>query len=175
MIDAERLISDCRAALAAADALARLSPIVAAAVADAAAIVAALPDGEAALRATTLCNDAALTLLVFACPRGFVFPPHDHRMPSVVGVAAGIEDNVYYARRGNGLVELGRRRVRAGEVVAHEPDVIHAIANGGDEPLVALHVYGGDFLQAPRSEWRGVPAAEQPYDLERLRQLTTRR
>jgi hypothetical protein len=29
-------------------------------------------------------------------------------------------------------------------------------------------VYGGDFFAAKRSEWRGDPLTEEPFDVERL-------
>jgi hypothetical protein len=29
-------------------------------------------------------------------------------------------------------------------------------------------VYGGDFFATPRSEWRGEPPTEEPFDVERL-------
>ena len=32
----------------------------------------------------------------------------------------------------------------------------------------AIHVYGGDFFTTPRSEWRGDPLREEPYDVARV-------
>ncbi len=92
-------------------------------------------------------------------------------MVSAVGVYAGAEENVYYEADGAGLRETKRRLVKPGDVAVHAADVIHSIASAGDEPLAALHVYGGDFLHAPRSEWRGSPFARHAYDTARLRAL----
>ena len=33
----------------------------------------------------------------------------------------------------------------------------------------AIHVYGGDFISQPRSQWGPGPLEERPYDLDLLR------
>ena len=168
LVDVPKFVSACRASLGSHDALAAC---VAAQLRHRREWLATFAAGPG-LRVTGLSSDAELTVVHLATPVGFAFPPHDHRMVSAVGVLSGIEENIYYARSGDGLVELGRRTVRAGEVASHADDVIHSIANGSaDEPLVAIHVYGGDFMNRERSEWRGDPPREQPYDLARLRAL----
>ena len=45
-------------------------------------------------------------------------------------------------------------------------DAIHAVANPKREYAVALHVYGGDFFVADRSEWDEVTGEERPRDVE---------
>ena len=173
--DVPGFVAACRASLAERDVIGALASCVARAIAQRQPLLAMFGTGPG-LRVTELAVDADLAVMHLASPVGFVFPPHDHRMVSVVGVLAGIEENIYYARRDTGLAELGRRSVRVGEVAAHAEDVVHSIANGSDEePLVALHVYAGDFLNGERSEWRGDPLREQRYDLARLRSLIARR
>jgi hypothetical protein len=34
----------------------------------------------------------------------------------------------------------------------------------------AIHVYGGDFFDTPRSEWTPDTLVERPFDIERARQ-----
>lgn len=171
--DTEHFVAACRASLADSDVLRALAATVADALQDREGLLEAFGSAPT-LRVTQLVADEHLTVLHLGCPVGFAFPPHDHRMLSVVGVFAGIEDNIYYARQGECLVEVGRHRVRAGEVAAHSEDVIHAITNAGDEPLGAIHVYAGDFLHLERSEWSGEPLQEQPYDLTRIHRLIER-
>jgi predicted metal-dependent enzyme (double-stranded beta helix superfamily) len=38
----------------------------------------------------------------------------------------------------------------------------------------AIHVYGGDFVGTPRSQWDAESLDEQPYDLEAVRQAFER-
>jgi hypothetical protein len=35
----------------------------------------------------------------------------------------------------------------------------------------AIHVYGGDFFNTPRSDWDPDTLQERPYDVERTRKL----
>ena len=34
----------------------------------------------------------------------------------------------------------------------------------------AIHVYGGDFVHQPRSQWGPGPEVEQPYDVDQAQQ-----
>lgn len=170
MFDAQSFVAECRAALVEPDVLAALASRVAGVFADREALLEAFGVGSK-LRVATLHASADLTILQFVCPIGFAFPIHDHRMRSVVGVYSGVEDNVFYRRQDRTLLEVGRTRVHAGEVAAHDSHVIHSIANLADEPLAAIHVYAGDFFHAERSEWRGAPPEERAYDLDGLRRL----
>jgi predicted metal-dependent enzyme (double-stranded beta helix superfamily) len=170
VFDAERFVMRCRSALQAADALAELAVVIAEALADRAALRSAIAPGQG-LRVSVLCEGPELTVVQFVTPKDFAFPPHEHAMVSAVGVYAGAEQNVYYETDRAGLRESRRRLLSAGDVAVHAADVIHSIASAGDEPLAALHVYGGDFFHAPRSEWRGSPFARYDYDTARLRAL----
>jgi predicted metal-dependent enzyme (double-stranded beta helix superfamily) len=170
VFDADRFVMRCRSALQAADVLAELAVVVAEALVHRASLRSAIASGEG-LRVSVLCEGPELTVVQFVTPKGFAFPPHDHAMVSAVGVYAGAEENVYYEADSAGLRETRRHLVSAGDVAVHAADVIHSIASAGEEPLAALHVYGGDFFRAPRSEWRGSPFARHDYDTARLRAL----
>jgi len=50
-------------------------------------------------------------------------------------------------------------------------DVIHSVANTRREYAVALHVYGGDFFAAGRSEWDFDTFTEGPRDFDRTLRL----
>jgi predicted metal-dependent enzyme (double-stranded beta helix superfamily) len=110
-----------------------------------------------------------LTLLAGALPPGFSAAPHNHNLWSVVGVCGGQEDNQFFERDGDGLKHIGSASVLAPGVLANDADVIHAICNPLDEPLLALHAYGGDLFATPRSNWAPETHEEIPYDWEKVR------
>jgi hypothetical protein len=68
------------------------------------------------------------------------------------------------------LLESGGKDIGAGDVVVLGDDVIHAVANPADRLTGAIHVYGGDFVNQPRSQWGPGPREERPHDMNLLRQ-----
>ena len=108
-----------------------------------------------------------LTVLHIAWTPGMQLNPHDHGMFAVVGLYGGQEDNTLLpARRRTGSRRRGGRSLVAGDVLVLGDDAIHAVANPKREYAVALHVYGGDFFDADRSEWDDETSEEQPRDIE---------
>jgi predicted metal-dependent enzyme (double-stranded beta helix superfamily) len=120
---------------------------------------------------TTLHHAPDLTVLQVAWTPGIALYPHDHRMWAVIGMYGGQEDNAFYRRVPGGLEPAGGRELPEGEVLLLGDDVIHSVANTRRDFAVALHVYGGDFFAAPRSEWDVDTFEERPRDLERTRRL----
>lgn len=110
-----------------------------------------------------------LTLLAGALPPGFSAGPHNHNLWSVVSVCEGREDNQYFEKDGDGLKACGEASVVAPGVLPNAADVIHAIRNPLDRPLVVLHAYGGDLVATPRSSWDAETHEEIPYDWEKVR------
>jgi predicted metal-dependent enzyme (double-stranded beta helix superfamily) len=110
-----------------------------------------------------------LTLLAGALPPGFSAAPHNHNLWSVVGVCAGQEDNRFFERDGDGLKPCGETSVVAPGVLSNAVDVIHAISNPLDVPLVVLHAYGGDLFATPRSNWDPATHEEIPFDWQKVR------
>lgn len=51
------------------------------------------------------------------------------------------------------------------------PDIIHSVTNPIPRFSGAIHVYGGDFFGAPRSEWDPETLCEQPYSVEKTLRL----
>lgn len=81
--------------------------------------------------------------------------------------------SVYEAERD---AETGGRRLEqlAFEIVNEQAlgtQTTKARALSGEAALATLHVYGGDFFHAPRSEWRGSPFTRHDYDSARLRAI----
>jgi predicted metal-dependent enzyme (double-stranded beta helix superfamily) len=48
-------------------------------------------------------------------------------------------------------------------------DAIHAVTNPLAGLTGAIHVYGGDFVNEPRSQWGPGPIEERPYDIDETR------
>ena len=114
---------------------------------------------------TPLHNAADLTVLRVAWTPGMRLNPHDHQMWAVIGMYGGQEDNAFYRRTPDGLLPAGGKELPAGDVLVLGDDAIHSVANSRTEFAVALHVYGGDFFSADRSEWDFETYTERPRDL----------
>lgn len=112
-----------------------------------------------------------LTVLNVIWAPGMAIYPHDHRMWAVIGIYGGVEDNTMYRRGPEQIVEAGGKSLRESDVIALGADVIHAVANPERRFTGAIHIYGGDFVNQPRSQWDPDTLAEQPYDLEQVRAL----
>ena len=169
----ETLISDCQSAAAQPDAQTAMEPIIAAAVEDPAIAEAVSAfDSFQSLEDLALHRSARLTLLAGVLPPGFRANPHNHNIWSVVGVCSGQEDNEFYERDGDGLKQVGRASVVAPGVLPNDPEVIHAISNPLDEPLLVLHAYGGDLFATPRSNWDPETHKEIPFDWEKVKAST---
>jgi predicted metal-dependent enzyme (double-stranded beta helix superfamily) len=89
-------------------------------------------------------------------------------MWAAIGIYAGQEDNDFYRRAGDdrsGLDDAGGMAVRVGDVLMLGDDVIHSVTNPTRKLTGAIHVYGGDFVNRPRSQWGPGPVAERPFDM----------
>ncbi|HXQ18824.1 MAG TPA: hypothetical protein VN781_04275 [Acidimicrobiales bacterium] len=118
-----------------------------------------------------LFNSPQLTVLnVVWAPRMSLYP-HDHRMWAVIGIYGGAEDNTLFRRGPQGLVKSGAKVLREGEVLSLGADAIHTVDNSMARFTGAIHVYGGDFVRQPRSQWDPVTLQEQPYDPAQVRRV----
>jgi len=171
-VEIDRLIEGCRVAVGGDDAEKHVRELVAEAVADRPALIAAL--AEPAHAGLVILHRAPdLTVLDFAWAPWMCFKPHDHRMWSVVGIYSGREDNVFWRRTATAIEAAGARSLGAGEVTTLGRDIIHSVVNPIGKLTRAIHVYGGDFFAppTPRSEWDPETLAERPWDMEDTRRL----
>jgi predicted metal-dependent enzyme (double-stranded beta helix superfamily) len=122
------------------------------------------PVTEGGIRALHRSDD--LTVLHIAWTPGMRLNPHEHAMFAVVGLYGGQEDNAFYRRSPTGIEASGGRSLEPGHVLVMGDDAIHAVENPKREYAVALHVYGGDFFGAQRSEWDDETFEERPRDVE---------
>jgi predicted metal-dependent enzyme (double-stranded beta helix superfamily) len=107
-----------------------------------------------------------LTVINVAWAPGMRLMPHDHRMWAVIGIYTGVEDNQFYRRAADGgLVDTTAKRLDAGDVAVLGIRTIHSVANPARRLTGAIHVYGGDFVNQPRSQWGPDDRCERPYDM----------
>jgi predicted metal-dependent enzyme (double-stranded beta helix superfamily) len=120
-----------------------------------------------------LYNTADLTILNVVWAPGMYLVPHNHLMWAEIAVYAGTEDNEFFRRAPDDsvhLVETGGKNLETGEVLLLGDDAIHSVRNSLDRVTAAIHVYGGDFVRKPRSQWGPGPREERAYDLEFVNQ-----
>ncbi|HXN56458.1 MAG TPA: cysteine dioxygenase family protein [Myxococcales bacterium] len=127
------------------------------------------PCGEAELK--TLFRSPEMTVLKVIWSPGLAIWPHDHGLWAVIGVYGGLEENRYFRRVPKGLEHAGDRSLNPGDAIVLGDQIIHAVRNPRDVPTATIHVYGGDFFTAPRSEWDEASGRESPSSGERTREL----
>jgi predicted metal-dependent enzyme (double-stranded beta helix superfamily) len=126
--------------------------------------------GDAAAGLNILYRSPELTVLNVIWPPRMTLFPHDHRMWAAIAIYSGREDNTFYRRSKGSIVTSGGKELTDGAVLLLGDDVIHAVHNPSQSSYTgAIHVYGGDFVGTPRSQWDPTTLAEQPYDLETVR------
>jgi predicted metal-dependent enzyme (double-stranded beta helix superfamily) len=172
--DPDELIAACVAANAEAEPRLAVRDVITRAVADPGAVGDSLRPARGGL--TLLHHTPDLTVIHVVWAPGMTLFPHDHRMWAVIGIYARQEDNAFYRRSAPGartLVESGGKELAEREVVALGDDTIHSVTNPLGRLTGAIHVYGGDFVNEPRSQWGPGPREERPFDLDEAnRQFT---
>ena len=114
---------------------------------------------------SVLYNAPDLTVLNVVWPPFMSLFPHNHRMWACISIYSGREENDFYRRRDATIVRSGGKELLKGDVQLLGDDVIHAVHNPARSYTGAIHVYGGDFIATPRSQWDADSLQEQPYDL----------
>lgn len=170
MFDVQEFVAQCRAVLSEQHAPIAIKEVLDRTLSDPAAIDVAL--GESNVGGIVPLHRADdLTILHIVWPPYVVLFPHDHRMWAVNGIYGGREDNTFYRRSPQGIVPSGGKDLDAGDSVILGREAIHSVANPRRSYTAAIHVYGGDFFETPRSEWDGATLTEKPFDVEHLRRV----
>ncbi len=107
-------------------------------------------------------RDDAVTIMNIIWPPGIVTEPHNHNCWAVIGIYQGREDNLLWARDGDGIKPIGALSLSAGDTHAMDRDDIHTAFNPSQSLTGAIHIYQGDFLTTPKREWDPVTHAERP-------------
>ncbi len=165
MFESEQFIEECQAALGEIDVHGAINEIVRKAVSEPAQIIRALGEPQLA-GVDTIYRAPDLTILNIRWGPNMDLHPHDHRMWAVIGIYGGREDNKFYRRSEDGLIQHGSKLLDTKDTVPLGETIIHSVSNPLDKITSAIHVYGGDFFDTPRSEWDPETFEEHPYDVE---------
>src|SRR5438067_2621691 len=154
MLDVDQFVSECQASLLAAEPRLAVADLLQRTLDDASSVEQALPATRGEL--TTLHHSPELTVLKVVWAPGMSIWPHDHQMWATIGIYAGQEDNTFYRRLDDDartVHESGGKELRVGDVLTLGTDAIHAVTNPLEKLTAAIHIYGGDFVNNPRSQW----------------------
>jgi predicted metal-dependent enzyme (double-stranded beta helix superfamily) len=122
----------------------------------------------------TLHRGNDLTILNVVWAPLMVLLPHNHNMWASIGIYTGREDNIIWKREGNVIEASGAAALSETEVFGLPQDAIHSVTNPIGQLTGAIHIYGGDFFAAGRSEWDAKTLHERPFDLDAARQEFTK-
>lgn len=93
---------------------------------------------------------------------GETTPIHDHGTWGVIGIYRGTEREESFLREGSRVMEGTVRIAPDGTRLAGAGDVficcttdqdVHRVSCASDEPVVGIHVYGGDLAKIPRLKY----------------------
>ena len=173
MFESGRFVADCRAAFAEDPTHKAVREVLASTVSDPAAVLKGLGEPKRA-EIQKLFHSEALTIINVVWAPGMMVMPHNHRMWAVIGIYTGREDNVFWRRvKGtpNKIEAAGAKALSTMDAEALGSDIIHSVINPIDKLTGAIHIYGGDFFAAERSEWDSMTLEEHRSDGERTRRV----
>jgi predicted metal-dependent enzyme (double-stranded beta helix superfamily) len=166
--DLERFTAAVRAANA--EGQGAVEEVLARAVSDPAAILAALGE-PSEVGPLPLYRSPDLTIINVVWAPLMVLPAHNHLMWASIGIYTGREDNILWRREGSVAEASGAASLSEGEVFSLPDDAIHSVVNPLGRLTAAIHIYGGDFFATQRSEWDPETLEEHPQDFAAVQQL----
>lgn len=161
--DRDRFVQDCIAAHRDRDGQAAVREVLARAVSNHPTVLTALEE-PAAAGLDVLHRAPNLTIFAAKWAPQMTLMPHDHRMWALIGLYTGREDNIFWRRTREGVETVGANALFAGDVATLPADVVHSVTNPLPRFTGGLHIYGGDFFAATRSQWNAETLAEEPSD-----------
>ena len=170
MFELDRFIEDCKAARAEDESHKAVREVVAEAVSDPAAVLAAMGEPEEA-GFQSLYRSDDLTIINFTWAPLMTLMPNNHNMWAVIGLYSGREDNIFWRKNGRRIEAAGADCLMPGTAVPLGRDIVHSVTNPVEKLTLALHVYGGDFFAPGRSEWDPETLEERPFDFDKSRRI----
>lgn len=174
MFDLDHFIEDCRAAVTRDPTHKAAAEILSRAMSRPEQVIAAVGEPQRGGITPLYCSPE-LTIINLVWKPGMTIMPHNHDMWAAIGIYTGREDNIFWRRvkdHPDGLIEAaGAKSLAAGEVAPLGKDVVHSVTNPLGRFTGAIHVYGGDFFGAERSEWESEGLSEQAYDVEKAKAM----
>ena len=108
------------------------------------------------MRITTQAKAATNRRILESAARLFRAAGWEDTTTRQIAIAAGIA---------NGRIEAaGAKALSTGQAELLGRGIIHSVTNPIPRLISAIHVYGGDFFAAGRSEWDPDTLMERPYD-----------
>ena len=174
MFDLDQFVADCRSARGTDCPSKTIGEVIKRTVSDPAGLLKVLGEPDrAGIKELYRASDLSILNVVWA-PRMMIMP-HNHHMWANIGVYVGREDNIFWrriAKLGETQIEAaGARSLGAKDSQPLGEDIIHSVINPTSKFTAAIHVYGGDFFAAQRSEWDPETLSEQLSDGERARRI----
>lgn len=174
MLDLQRFVEDCRAAVQVDRTHRATHEVMRRAFSDAAAVMAAVGEPTRSGIVPIYKSDD-LTIINVIWKPGMTVMPHNHEMWAIIGVYSGREDNIFWRRikddPDHRVEAAGAQSLCRGDVVPLGRDIVHSVTNPIMKLTGAIHVYGGNFFEVERSEWDPESLVERPYDMAKARAL----
>jgi predicted metal-dependent enzyme (double-stranded beta helix superfamily) len=172
-MDLDRFVADCVTASREADAQGAVKDVLARAMAEPRAVLAALGEPkEAGIH--PLHRSKTLTIFSATWTPQMNLMPHNHLMWALIGIYTGREDNILWRGAPAKIEAFGARALFEGDVVALPTDVIHSVTNPLPRFTGGIHIYGGDFFDTARTQWNPETLREEPSDGATIREMFER-
>ncbi|MGE0700873.1 MAG: hypothetical protein AB7O57_17375 [Hyphomicrobiaceae bacterium] len=174
MLNLDHFVEDCRKAVAADPTHRSTLEIMQRAFSDPGAVLAAVGEPKES-GVNPIYRSKDLTIINLVWKPGMTVMPHNHQMWGIIGIYTGREDNIFWRRIKDdpeGRIEAaGAKALCRGDVYPLGKDIVHSVTNPIQKLTGAIHVYGGDFFEAERSEWDSEHLTEHPYDMAKVRAM----
>ena len=173
MFDIELFIEDCKAMQAAGDNQPAVHDLLTGVVNEPAQVLKALGEPERA-GVTKLYHSPELTILNIVWGPYMTLLPHNHQMWAAVGIYTGREDNIFWRRTPEGIKAFGADALFVKDTAMLPEDALHSVTNPLQRFTGGIHIYGGDFGETTRSQWKPETLEEAPSDGAKIREMFRR-
>jgi predicted metal-dependent enzyme (double-stranded beta helix superfamily) len=174
MFNLANFVADCRSAIEADPTHMTVQELARTAFSDPGAVLAEIGEPKCS-GLIPIYQSKTLTIVNVVWKPGMTVMPHNHAMWAVIGIYGGREDNIFWRRIKDdpeGRIEAaGAKALSTGDVAPLGKDIIHSVTNPIQKLTGAIHIYGGDFFAAERSEWDCEFLTEHPYDMSKVKAL----
>jgi len=170
MFNKDRFIIECKQLIGRENAHKKIHEHLKAQLRDSSKIIEQLGEPKAAGVELLYCADD-LTIINFVMTPGMHLHAHNHNMWAIIGIYAGVEENIFYTRENETIIEKNSKELSVGDAVILGENVIHSVRNPSDHFTAGIHIYGGDFVKQERSQWNMESFIESPYNMETTQQV----
>ena len=170
MFNKEMFVEQCKKLATQDDCHKRIKSLLEDALKDSDSVMAALGEPTTAGFEVLYASDN-LSIINFVWAPGMKLHAHNHNLWAVIGIYIGTEENTFYVRRDDAIVEQNTKDITTGDVMMLGREIIHSVKNASKKFTGGIHIYGGDFINVERSQWDEGSFKESRYDMEQTRQI----